>query len=178
MKKETRLELLKAFLEICFLRRAPQDLPASPLLLYMALGANLLSVIFLSLGSYTLFTAILTGIVDTMVLVILSVSILYMQGKGVRAVQTITALAGTGALIGFLAVLPTYWWFWARADGNTPALPVLLLLVMVAWSLMVMGHILRHALSVQWIVGLVVAGIFYWVAVTVREGLFQLPAGM
>ncbi len=169
------LELVKAFLDICFLRRAPQDLPASPLLLYLTLVANVFSVFLLSIVSYPLVTSVLTGIVDTLVLVALVVSVLYMQGRGARSVQTITALAGSGSIIGLLAVPPATWWFWAQAAGETPALPVLLVLALVAWGLVIMGHVLRHALSTRWFVGLTVAGIFYWVAVTVREGLFPLP---
>ncbi len=169
------MELFKAFLEICFLRRAPQDLPTSRLLLYLTLGANISSVFLLSLGHYSWLTSVFTGITDTVILVALVVSVLHMRGLGARVEQTITALAGSGSIIGFLAVPPTYWWFWAQAGGDSPAMPVLLLLALVAWSLVVMAHVLRHALSTRWFVGLTVAAIFYWVAVTLREGLFPLP---
>ena len=54
-------------------------------------------------------------------------------------------------------------------------MPTILLLAVVVWSLVVMGHVLRHALSAPLIIGLVVALIFYWIAVSVQNALFPLP---
>ena len=50
----------------------------------------------------------------------------------------------------------------------------MLLLVLVGWSILVTGHILRHALSVQLLGGLVVALLLYFISMRVLHGLFPL----
>ncbi len=48
------------------------------------------------------------------------------------------------------------------------------LLGLVIWSLVVTGHVLRRALSAPLIVGVLIAIVFYWVAISVQDALFPL----
>jgi len=169
------LNLFRAFLDICLFRRGPQDLPGSTFLLYLTLATHTLSGFLLSLASHPAGTAALAGVTATGLLVLLTASLLYTNGLGVRVGQTLSALAGTGTLIGVLALVPTYWVLAAQARNDGLAVPVMILLTLIVWSLVVMGHIIRHALSTRMFVGIVVAVVFYWIAVTVQSALFPLP---
>jgi hypothetical protein len=169
------LVLVRTLLDIALLRLGPQDLPDSRFLLGLTLTAHALSVLLLSLAVHSVASSFLAGVVDTAVLVLLTLTLLYAQKLQQRLVQTLSALAGTGALLGFLALVPTWWWFLAERSGGDRALPWLLLLLLVVWSLLVMGHVLRHALSANLGIGLAVAAVFYWIAITVRDRLFPLP---
>lgn len=168
------LTLLRPFVEICLLRRGPQDLPPSPFLVYLALAAHAVSVGVQSLAIHSPLTALLSGIVDTGVLAALTYSLLYVARRPARVPQTLAALAGSGALLGVLALVPTGWWFLARQGGADPGGAWVLLLALVVWSLVVMGHVLRHALSTHLFAGLGLAAVFYWFAISVRETLFPV----
>lgn len=167
--------IIQAFLEICLLRRGPQDLPSSGFLLYLSLGLYALSGSLIALAYQPPLLAVALAISDTALLAALTVGVLYLHRRPRRVPQTLSALAGSGALLAVLALGPTWWWYVARTGDADPTAAAVMLLVLVVWGLVVMGHVLRHALSVPLIVGLVIAVTFYWIAVTVQNSLFPLP---
>ena len=166
--------LVKPFLDLCLLRRAPQDLPSSDLLLWLVLVTHTVSGILLSVVTLSFGQALLAGIMDTLLLAGLTVSVLYIHRLYDRFKQTLTALAGAGTVLGLLALPITGWFHAARsADGDTSG-PILVLLVLIGWSITVAGHILRHALSTVFILGIVVALIFYWISINIMNRLFPI----
>lgn len=167
--------LIRVFFDICLFRRGPQDLPTSGFLLYLTLATHAVSSFLLSLGNHPTATAAMAGITDTALLAALTLSLLYTHGRMVRIPQTLAALAGSGTLLGLIALPPTYWLFSLRDTGSDQTLPILLLLALIVWSLVVMGHIIRSALSTRLIIGLVVAVLFYWIAVSIQGTLFPPP---
>ncbi len=167
------LELVRAFVDICLFRRGPQDLPASRFLLYSTLGTYVASGFVLHVGRYPATTAALVSLTDAALLVVLTVSLLYLTGLASRVQQTLAALAGAGTVLAILTLVPNYW-FSAQGKPTTLTLASLLVLVLVVWNLVVMGHIIRHALSTRWFVGLIVAVMFYWIVTRVILALFPL----
>ncbi len=169
------LNLIRAFVDICLLRRGPQDLPTSGFLLYLTLVTYTVSGFLQALGVYPVGTAAMASITDTALLALLTLSLLYMNGLGVRVPQTLSALAGTGTVVVILAMIPTYWMYSAQARNSDHTMSSVLLLVLTVWYLMVMGHIIRSALSTRMFVGVVVAIMYALVAWTVQIRLFPLP---
>lgn len=110
--------------------------------------------------------------IDTVLLSVMTMSVLYLQRLQDRLLQTLTALAGTGTLLGVVALPVSGWLHNAQLGGEEMALPALLLLLLIGWSLTVVGHILRHALSTVFVMGLLLALVFYWVTVKILNGLF------
>lgn len=170
----TLLALVKPFLAICALRLGPQDLPTSSVLLGVTLAAHTVTGILLSTVSLPAGTAVLAGCTDTILLCALTASVLYLQRKGTRLYQTLSALAGAGALIGIIALPATSWLHDARETGDDTAMPALMLLVLIGWSLVVTGHILRNALSTLFILGLLLAMFFYWLSINILHTLFPI----
>lgn len=163
------------FIQICLLRRGPQDLPTSVILLAIALTAHTVMAVLFFAVYESVTRALLSGLLDTALLVVLTGTLLYAQRKQARLVQTLTALGGTGAII-TLVSLPVSGWYHAASTQVAPAgFAVLLLLILVAWSLAVAGHIFRHALSAPYFVGLVLAVVFYWISISTFRAL--LPPG-
>lgn len=163
------------FTDICLLRRGPQDLPASAFLLYLTLIAHAVSGFLLTVGSHPPGTAAMAAVTDTALLALLTLSLLYVNGQGARVRQTLSALAGSDTLIGLLALAPTYWLAKAQAGNNDRTVPDVLLLLLIVWSLVVMGHVIRHALSTHLFVGVVIAVVFYGMVWSVNQALFPLP---
>lgn len=149
---------LRTSLEILLLRRGPQDMPSSWQLFYTAVGSYvLINVASMMLGTQWLFAVVNVGVL-TAVLVLYCHWLLKRTGKEVRFAQTVTALAACSAWLSLLAIpcllglqpfletvsnLPK--------DASTlpplPLLPALGYVVISLWNLMVMGHVLRHALD-------------------------------
>ena len=74
-------------------------------------------------------------------------------------------MAGTGALLTLVAA-PFYVWLahagGAQGGASSPMLN-LLILVIIVWNVVVMGHILRHALSFPLPGGILVSMGYVWV---------------
>ena len=164
--------LVHPFVQIALLRSRPQDLPGSRLLLALALGAHLV----LGCGVYAFRLpageAIGAALVSTTMLVVLVVSLLYINRVMARVMQTMTALAGTDVVIG-IAALPVLAWTHANTDAlQASGLPGLLQLVLMFWNFAASGHVLRHALGAPFPVGIMVALMFFVMTLTVLVGLF------
>ncbi len=144
------LTIFKLYVDICLLRAAPQDLPATQSVLVSALLAYAATSIALSVATQSFESAVLYGLADTLILAGLTYTLLTLRHFPQRLTQTLSALAGTGVVIGLFA-LPLV------LVKNAPPL---LLLVITVWSLAVTGHILRHALNVSLRMG-ILAGMGY-----------------
>lgn len=164
------------FIQICLLRRGPQDLPTSGILLALALAAHtLLAVVFFAVYE-SVVKALLSGALDTVLLVALTGTLLYVQKRNARLIQTLTALAGTGAII-TLVLLPVSWWILGVGpETRQGGFAVILLWMVVVWSLAVAGHIFRHALSAPYYVGLVLAIVFAVISFAVSRALIPPSA--
>lgn len=144
--------LLRAWFEMCRLRVAPQQLPASTGLLGLALALYVLVGIAVALPGSGWSMALLLSVLDLGVMAALTALVLWLWGKPARFNQTLSALAGTGALLGLLA-LPLV----LMALDPVPAWAGLLWLALLFWNLAVRGHILRHALEIPFGMGLLLS---------------------
>ena len=168
--------IVNPFVQICLLRQGPQDLPTSGILLAIALTAHTVMSILLSNVSLSAASALLAGLLDTVLLVVLAGALLYVKQRNARIVQTLTALAGAGAIITLMALPISGWVHGADQAAGEGGFALLLLLILTAWSLAVAGHIFRHALSVSFFVGMVLAVVFYWISISAFRALFSLGA--
>ena len=168
--------IVNPFIQICLLRQGPQDLPTSGILLTIALAAYTVMSIVWSKISLNATSALLSGLLDTVLLVVLSGALLYAQRRKARLIQTLTALAGTGAIITLIALPISGWLHATDQAAGEGSLALLLLLILTGWSLAVAGHIFRNALSVPYFLGLVLAAAFYWISISVFRALFPLGA--
>jgi hypothetical protein len=146
------LAILRAFAGICIFQRAPQDIPRSSALLAATTLANMaLTMIICSLsapfGKALLRTTLDAGLMFVAVAILLSL-LSYRH----RLVQTLTALMGSGAILSGVALLTMFLAVALPQDLGLAILPLNFLL-----SLLVNAHILRHAISTWFPVGLLFA---------------------
>ena len=168
--------LIYPFVQICLLRMKPQDLPASGMLLAVVLAAHTLAGVAVAAVNLRFDHALAAGIIDTALMCALTAGLLMLRTLRERTVQTLTALAGAGAVIGFVA-WPVSLWIHSAHQTNEPAPALAVALVLVlGWSLTVSAHILRHAVSAPFYIGLIIAIAFYWISIRVLNGLFPLGA--
>jgi hypothetical protein len=139
--------IIRAFVSMCLLRMAPQQLPASVPLLGTVLAIDLVLSPFAMQYTYALPVAVMVVITDLVFLATflnLALSLKRLRG---RLVQTLTAIEGTDIVIMLVAWLPSHWFYSLKQAGASTLLPALLLFFLMIWNVVVISHILRHALS-------------------------------
>jgi hypothetical protein len=168
--------LILLWVDISLLRAGPQDLPQSRVLLGLAMAGYTLVSFLLSLPAYPSSDAARLALMDSSLLVGFAAATLFLSGKFARFTQTLTALAGTGILLGLLA-LPVIRLLTAnQSAGQASPLAALLWLALFGWNLVVVAHIMRHALSVGFFVALGIAVLYTLLAMQILDALFPMSA--
>jgi hypothetical protein len=166
--------LILIWFDICLLRAGPQDLPASRELLGLAMASYTLVSFLLSLPAYPLAAAGQLALMDAGLLTVFAAIVLYLTGKMARLTQTLTALSGTGTLLGLFA-LPVIQLLASGEESGQPSLLAgMLWLLLFGWNLIVVSHIMRHALSVNLPVAIGIAMLYTVVAMQIINALFPL----
>ena len=172
------LALARPFVEMCLLRRAPQDLPASPVLLGVALAAHAGLGTLITALYYPFLTAVGVSVTGTLLLGLLAFGLLSVRGLVERFFQTYAAFAGTGAVLEVIALPLVALLETNEPEGAASAAGVIFTipwLALLVWSWVVSGHILRHALSVHITAGIGISMAFFWLSALIIHQLFGNP---
>lgn len=156
--------LSKAFLDICLLRKGPQDLPKSSFLLSSCLVLYTALDILLTVQARPFVDALLVSLVDVGFLLIVTFLILKQHGHLERWDQTMTALFGTGVILGIFIFPLVYGGVQNQYEDWLQQIIILLFLVMVIWNVAVLAHIVRHAISTSLGIGIMIAILYVWIS--------------
>lgn len=165
------MPLIRLFLDICLLRKGPQDTPSSQFLLGLALSAYCL----VGATQAMLEEQWLEGLLQ----IPLQAAILYgfvwvglkAAGKLNRLRQTLIAMLGTDALISSLSI-PLAMIF---LDDPQAAFVHMLLLLLMLWHMVVVAHIFRHSLSQSLTIGFALSFVYTLFTLQVLVMLFAPP---
>jgi hypothetical protein len=120
-------------------------------------------------------TALLAALVDTAMLVGLAYAGLWVLNLTARRVKLVTALAGSG-VIWQTAALPVMSLLMTETGADTASygaqLASLLLLALMAWAIVIIGHILCHAFGLKFFFALVIAVLYVYTSMRVGSALF------
>ncbi|MBB1127187.1 hypothetical protein [Thiospirillum jenense] len=160
------------FIDLCLLRRAPQDAPASGLLLALVSIAGLVSTVLLTMtAGHHIIAGLLQSLTDyTLLFAVLWMVLNFINKRG-RLIQTATALIGADTLLGLFALLPMILAMTATTDSAQLLFAGVLFLGLIAWNLLVTAHILRHALDVRLIWGVLFAILYEFLNIGVASWL-------
>jgi len=168
---------LGSWLEQALLRRAPQDDGLSYGALVAALLAYLCVDMLQGIGSVAGGAVLTITLTEMLVMAAFTWAVLQFAGKAARLVQTLTALAGTGAVLGVASLPLVLQTARAHQAGASPAALVMGWLVLLAWGIAVEAHIFRHALATRYGIGLMVAGLHTVVAIGLLNAIFPQVMG-
>jgi hypothetical protein len=143
------LSVLKLILRLCLLRAGPQDLPASYGWLAASIGGYTLLSVFNVLPLYSWGNALAQAVVETSVLAVWTYGALMLAHHPGRLVQTLTAVAAAGTVMGILLTPQVYALFRAEANGASAPFTSFSYLLTVGWTLAVFGRIFQHALDLR-----------------------------
>lgn len=167
--------LLNLFVDICLLRAGPQDLPGSGFLLLLTVLLSLLTGTLVIVGTFgTLGAALAAQMLDILLLLGLLRLLLQLTGKSARYQQTASALFGSGVLIN-LVTMPLQLLY--SGDPSGPALGemgTLFYLIIIVWALVIVGHIIRHALEIRLAAGIMLSLGYFLIANYIIQTLFTV----
>jgi hypothetical protein len=140
-------DIIRLFTQIALLRRGPQDLPASRLLLVLSIGGYL--VVNLVVSSALPPDEHWQGpmLVDALFTLVWYVVLLRVLGRPERMMQTVTAVFGLQAVLSPLLIAST--WLMRRVgEDATWQLPVTCIgLLLLAWLIAANSHVVKAALE-------------------------------
>ncbi len=171
--------LLRTYLNISLLRADPRDLPPSFGLTALAVSAYVLADVWTLLGTLSFWVSVQASVVDTLLLVALTHTALVLRNATNRTRQTLSALAGCGALLSLLAwgAVGISEYLFSVGDANAAAefSSVSVAVPFLLWYIVVFGHILRHALSIPFPGGVVVGMLFFVLSAGISGALITGP---
>jgi len=156
--------LWKMFIDLCLLRANPQDLPTSTPLTVLAVGAYWLTDVIGVLDTLSWSSAVIAAVTDTLLLVVATTMALRLRQSENRLPQTLSALAGSGAMLSALAWLAT-----SLSRGTIP--PEWVWLPFLVWYTVVFGHVLRHALTISFAAGVAIGFLYLILSIGVTGAL-------
>jgi hypothetical protein len=175
------LSLVRFFVQLCFLRARPQDLPASQALLGLVAAVNvLIGTLLVSPALGNPFTALQASLLDTAILAGFVWLLLRFRSHPGRFVQAATAAIGVSAVIA-AASLPLQWMLPTDTAGGVTAAAEtvsLALLLLIVWLQVALGHVLRHALDTSLMLGIGLAFLYAVVSGAIIQSLFLFPAAL
>ncbi|MES9992072.1 MAG: hypothetical protein ABW098_08970 [Candidatus Thiodiazotropha sp.] len=164
--------LLNSAVDLCLLRSAPQDLPASIHLFWLLLILNLLVGTLIVLDAqFGLFRALVENLFALTLMLGLLAAILTISGRLSRFKQTAIAMLLSGLLLSLLA-LPLVAWRHRSESAESE----LLLLVIFIWSILVLGHIIRHAFEISFNLAIAIGLLYNILAWSIMSQLFPVAA--
>ncbi len=166
--------VLLSLLEMMRLRARPQDLPASDALLLASVAAVAVASLVGVAQMFPLGRGAARVACDLVIQLALLRLALQVVGRGVRFRQTFTAICGTGTLF-MLIALPLYSIVGDQTGGDPATFAAVLLLPIYAWSVIVTGHILRHAFDVRMVAGIGLAIGYVVITVLLSELIVPTP---
>ncbi len=167
--------LFNYFFELCLLRAKPQDIPASGILLGLVIVANVLVGVLAFSGLYGgVARALMAGVVESLFFLTTLGLLLYFKGVTPRFNQAATALLGSSTLLAVI-LIPLYSMSGTGTDHTAvTAVADLGALALLIWSLLIMGHVIRHTIGITFGHGIMFAMTYFLLSSLFVGSLFPL----
>jgi hypothetical protein len=127
------------------------------MLLGLTLFFYLLVSVILALPFYGVSMSLMQAVLEVSILITYTRAVLQISAHIERYMQTLSALAGTGVVVGVMAIPLAY--SSQQSTGGVMSnsdMTLLAYLLITVWLLVVYGHVFRHALSSGMFVGIIV----------------------
>jgi hypothetical protein len=169
-------ELIQLFTQIALLRRGPQDVPASMLLLVLAVigyaAVNAIAEVMAPTeagwGSRLALDVLFTLVWYTIVL--------HTAGRPERILQTVTAVFGLEAILTPPLVLSN-WLVGRLSDDTTWQLPALFIFfVLVVWAIAANSHVVQAALEWSMVASVMLVILQNLAGRWLQQALFSAPS--
>ncbi len=152
-------QIFKAFVDVFLLRRGPEDIPKSSILLAMAIGASIVvNFLFYAMVESEYQTDLFLEFATELVKIASYVAVLLLFGLVSRIMQTITSIIACNAI---LALLLTATMVVSQAFMNNELHAAYVTVPIAFWLILVEGHIISRAIQLHWITGIAIAVVIF-----------------
>ena len=158
----------KKIWEMCLLKAAPQDIPASSSLLIVTLCCYFVVSFLLAVVKLSIVESLGAAAVDVVFLLFISYVIMWVKLTTNRWYQTATSMAGVCTLIGVIALPIAV----MQVVLGTEDFALLFLVALMVWNLVAIAHVFKHAMDVSMIVAGLLAGFYMYLSLKVMNILF------
>ncbi|HIF17712.1 MAG TPA: hypothetical protein EYG50_08425 [Cycloclasticus sp.] len=138
--------LLRLFLDLCLIKKGPQDVPDNTMLMKIVFFTYFMSGTVLLSGNIPIIDAVIQALIDTVLIGLFMYVLVSFFSVPNRFNQSLIAIYGSGALI---TVFSTPFIFWVQTLSNneqpTGAAGLVVFLI-VCWSFVVMANIIRETI--------------------------------
>ena len=161
------------FLRICLLRTTPQDLPYQ-IFFFKLIGGYyfVIQMVWGALQGVKISAVPFFALVSLLLIAFIVWLLLLVVNHRQRFVQTMIALLGVYSLIDLSRSILLIWLQYADENTLSKAIPALLFIIATLWTWVVQGHVLRHALSIDFIAALIVSILIYIMNFSTLSSLF------
>ena len=168
-------QFLRIFVDIVLWRRGPQDLPASGLLLAIAVAAYVaVSAVQLALLGESAATWFFFLVIDPLLLAAWVWLVLRLYGHPERFMQAASAVFGTGAVLGIGLYLPLQLIITGLGQDPASGLAQFFALVLVVAFALVTGRIIKLATDSNLFTGVAVS-LTYFLLINYLVGVLRGP---
>ena len=150
--------IFKAFIDVFLLRRGPEDIPKSSLLLAMAIGASIVvNFLFYVIVESEYGTDLFLEFAAELVKIVSYLCVLLLFGLVSRIMQTITAIIACNVILGLIltAILMV------SQPFTNSELDAAVAWLATFWLILVEGHIISRAIQLHWITGIAIAVVIF-----------------
>lgn len=160
------LPFLKTLFDIALMRKGPQHIPRSVVMLLMAV----LLWVFARLATLALIRGsneqiFVVEFFSAFIAICIYAVVVVLAGKNERLLQTITAIVGVSAVMRVVYLIANT----LLAPFLGASFMTLVVIATIVWSISVKGHIVANAIERHWYAGLAVA-----LVVTITQIAFEL----
>ena len=167
--------LIQFYYRMTLLRANPQDGPSSQNLQVTLLVLCFLTSILAALALYNLWSSVAHSILDLAFLYLFTLVLLHNSKERIK--QTFCAFLGTGFIIGLVNALAFNGLIQDKNIESISAFDMAIFLLIFAWTVLVYGHIVRHAIDVKLFSGIGVVLGYTLVTMILRE-IFSTTLGL
>ena len=161
MQRSYLIGLYRSFFGILCLKKKPQDIASNKKTLVRVLIIYFIVSFFSAYINLSQSVALPFALLDLFILLVFLYICLFICGFINRWHQSVMALAGTGTILGVMAIPLLYAFDEFKDSTGISALISVLLTLLLIWYLIVNAHIFRHAFSILFIGGLVISVLYY-----------------
>jgi hypothetical protein len=150
--------IFKAFIDVFLLRRGPDDLPKSSLLLAMAIGlAIAVNFLFYAVVESELETDLFLEFATELVKIASYIIILLVFGLFSRIMQTMTAIIACNAILGLVLTVILM----LSQPFQNMELDAAFAWLITFWLILVEGHIISRAVQLHRVTGIAIAVVIF-----------------
>ncbi len=140
--------ILKLFMDILLFRLGPEDVPVSIFLLKASAVFYFVVGVLLALLNFSFLSAVGVSAIDTALLSLLVWITLKLKNFDNRFIQTLTAACGALGLLTVIVLPLDILYALLDVDDELESLFSIMMMSLTAWSVTVLGHILRNSLDI------------------------------